>query len=75
DLGNWYRKTWGVSIGRLGEFAGRGIGRLGELVSEDLGSSIGRLGEFTTPTCVLEALPLPYPRPLVVDHQLSRYEL
>lgn len=61
DLGNWYRKTWGVW--------GGGIGRLGELVSEDLGSSIGRLGAFWGAACVLHG---EKPGPgglLVVDQQ------
>jgi hypothetical protein len=41
-LGSWYRKTWGIAIGRLGELAPSPIGILGELVSEDL----GRKGPF-----------------------------
>jgi hypothetical protein len=57
-----YRNTWGVGIGILGEFGRPGIGILGELVSEDLGSSIGRLGAFWGAACVQKGIPAPRPR-------------
>jgi hypothetical protein len=54
DLGSWYRKTWGIAIGRLGEFAPSPIGRLGELVSEDLGRK-GPLYRKTWGVCAGES--------------------
>jgi hypothetical protein len=54
DLGSWYRKTWGIAIGRLGEFPLSPIGRLGELVSEDLGRK-GPLYRKTWGVCAGES--------------------